>query len=694
MSVRITLSLLFITLICATAIAPACSSEETESKPSGDAGTDSAADAFAGPYAPGGPCSCDADCIGTDQNPAICLHGMCATRATAACSTPNTEAGCSASARCFDSTTLGGNGVCLPTFDAATCTGGAENRDGVCAPIKGKGCDGACGTLCEVVVPPPGAPGSACGADGECALTDPMCYEGSAGDWFDGYCLSFGCTDAASCGQGGDCLPVASDGSGVCVQSCGIDLDCRIGYSCGEVEGGGGRYCRAGCDAASSCPAGYACVGTKCIDEDVACSAQNPHGKCPAGLWCDQGVCSDEPFSCDGSDDEQEDNDTWQTAKPAATGDTQGLTSCYGDDDWFSVTVPKGKILRVGIEFQHAAGDIDLVVYDAAGKLVGSRYGALYPYAYRDQETSSEFYGLWSEAGGAKYHLRVVGYQQYENVYSLHVDEYDYQDGASCLDLHSLEECISQAPNGEKLLPFPFPDPAGAYAGNNYDWDTYSNYRFARREMVMLVRHALAETSKAFPGTTPLGLIDVCQKDGITPGYDVGSPRHPESTHDQGGNIDLAYFQTDGDNHSEIICGDGSVHADGFCSSAATTSHKVDLPRQAFFMAKLFAYPRTRVVGVDQVIAPLITDAAKVLAALPASDPQHITAQELNGFYFLMASGSGWPYHHHHIHLSLNWWTSAQVAPPMGGDRSPSPSMFRDPTRRPATLETAWPPRR
>lgn len=688
MSLRITLSLLFTAAVGALLAAPACSSDDPASDPgSPDAGSD--ADAAPGPQNPGGPCACDADCIGTDTHPALCLHGMCATRATAACAEAGTEAGCGAGSLCFDSTTLGGNGVCLPVFDAASCTGGAESRRGVCAPIKGKGCDAGCGTLCEVPTPPPGAPGAACAADGECALADPMCYEGS-GDWFDGYCLSFGCTAGASCGQGGDCLPVANDGSGVCVQTCGIDLDCRIGYACSQVEGGTGMYCRAGCDAASSCPSGFVCLGTKCVDESVACSPDNPYGTCPDGMWCDAGTCNDQPFACNGEDDALEDNDTRETAKPAPAGLTQGLRSCYGDADWYAVTVPKGKILRVGIDFQHSAGDIDLVVYDAKGTLVGSRYGAVYPYGMRDQETSSEYYGLWSEAGGSQYFLRVVGYQQAENLYSLRVDELDYQDAASCLDVQSLEECASQAANGEKLLPFPFPDPDATFAGENYDWDTFANYRFARRELVMLIRHALAETSKAFPGTTPLGLIDVCQKDGITPGYDVDSPRHPESTHDQGGNIDIAYFQTDGDNHAEIICGDGSQHADGFCSPAAESSHKVDLPRQAFFMAKIFSYPRLRVIGVDQVMAPLIADAAKVLAALPASDPQHITAQELNGFFFQMASGSGWPYHHHHIHVSLSWWTSSQVLPP--AERSPHPSMFRDPTR-PAPMVSIWPPR-
>jgi hypothetical protein len=688
MSLRLSLSFLFTAGLAAALAAPACSSEEAASRPA-DAGSD-APDGELGPQSPGGPCSCDTDCIGTDSHPALCLHGMCATRAAAPCAAAGSEEGCEGGALCFDSVALGENGLCLPLFDAATCSGGAENRRGVCAPIKGSGCDASCGSLCELPLAPIGSAGSACSDNAECNFSDAECYEGSS--WFDGYCLSFGCTDPAACGEGGDCLPVATDPSlGVCVQKCGLDLDCRLGYVCSKLEQADGAYCRPGCDAAASCPNGYVCLGTKCIDESVACSEKIPYGTCPGDMWCDQGTCSDQPFACDGKDDALEDNDTRESAKPAPGGTTLGLFSCAGDDDWFEVVVPKGKIVRVGIEFQNGAGDLDLVVHDATGGLVGSRYGKSYPYNYRGQETNSEYFGLWSEAGGDKYYFRVVGYKQAENLYSLHVDEYDYQDAATCTSVASLEDCVGKAPNGEKLLPFPFPDPNATFLGNNYVWDTYANYRFGRRELIMLVRHAIAETSKAFPGTTPLGLIDFGDINGITPGYDVGDPRHPESTHDQGGNIDIAYYQTDGANNAEIVCNDGSVHNDGFCSPAATDKHKVDLPRQAFFMAKLFASSRLRVIGVDQVLAPLIHQTAKQLAALPASDPQQITASELMGFGNRMAFGSGWPFHHHHIHVSLSWWTSSQIAPPVGG-QSARPGIRRDAALQ-TDLRSAWPPR-
>jgi hypothetical protein len=362
---------------------------------------------------------------------------------------------------------------------------------------------------------------------------------------------------------------------------------------------------------------------------------------------------------CYGTVEALEPNDARASATTAPAGVTKGLVACAGDEDWFRIKVPAHTVVRVGIEMKHGGGDLDLVVYDAGGKLMGARYGEEYPYSYRAQETDSEYYGFYSEKGGAEYYVRVVGYKGAKNDYSLHVDKYAYKDGASCTGAgFSLDDCIGgELKNGEGLLPFFFADPKDSFVGDGYISETFSNYRFARRELIMLVRYAIAETRKAFPGTTTLSLLDVCQKDGITPGYDVGDPRHPQSTHDTGGNIDISYFQTDGVNDGEIVCGDGSEHADGYCTNAATKSHKVDLPRQAFFMSKLFSSNRTRVIGTDQVLAPLIKDAAQKLVALPSGDARKLTAAEAASFDKRMASGSGWPYHHHHIHLSLKWWS-------------------------------------
>ena len=95
-------------------------------------------------------------------------------------------------------------------------------------------------------------------------------------------------------------------------------------------------------------------------------------------------------------------------------------------------------------------------------------------------------------------------------------------------------------------MQFPFPDPVDQWVEEGYRFDSLSNYRWARRELVLLIRYAIGETQLKFPGTRPLGLGDMSQRDGLTPGFDLGQPRHPESAHDQGASIDQLAQAADG----------------------------------------------------------------------------------------------------------------------------------------------------
>ncbi|WP_437620572.1 hypothetical protein [Sorangium sp. So ce1151] len=615
----------------------------------------------------GASCGCDADC---DGEAVVCMLGICMQRAEGLCVAPNSEEGCAPGSRCFNTDILTDTGVCYPVYDPATCEG-VENRHGLCSPRRGDGCNAACGAACAEDTVMPGDVGAACDTAAACSLPGATCYSDASttepNGWVEGYCLAFDCEGDDQCGPEAGCFPAGEDGAPICLNTCGSDLDCRPGYVCHSFDsasgdgasgdGASGSACFAGCDAAATCPRGTTCLGELCVSDEVACSPDVPSGWCPEGDTCDDGVCRKDAFACEAEGDALEPNDDPGAAVSAPVGLTEELTLCEGDEDWFRIVVPEKTIVRVGIELRHAAGDIDLVAYDGQGRLLGSRYGDQYPYSYRDQETNTEVYGFYSERGGAEYLVRVVGHDGAQNAYGLDVTTYPYVDGPSCVDAgFSFDECAGFGEGGSGLLPFPFPDPDDSVVGGGYVWETFSNYRFARRELIMLVRDALAETMWAFPGTTPLSLIDVCQINGVTPGYDIGDPRHPESTHDQGGNIDIAYFQTDGSNDGEIICGDGSKHEDGYCSSAAKRKHIVDLEREAFFMARLFRSPRTRVVGVDKIIAPFLSRTAARLNALPERDRRRITDDELASFSDRMAYGEGWPYHHHHIHLSMSWW--------------------------------------
>ena len=261
-----------------------------------------------------------------------------------------------------------------------------------------------------------------------------------------------------------------------------------------------------------------------------------------------------------------------------------------------------------------------------------------------------------------------------------------YSDGPDCSAEYDSDECLGLLDNQIKLYHFPFPDPDDGFVENGYLLETYSDYRWARREVIMYLRYALYEVQQQFPGTNPLGIIDISQRDGLTPGMDNCNLRHPEKTHDQGGNIDVAYYQTGPDNSARIICdADGGSNDGYYCDPSAVNTHIVDLERTTYFIAKLSCLPdcdntRFRVAGVDRVIGPLIEE-----TALKLKNDGIISDDEYNNLSNMFTYGEGWPFHHHHIHLSFKWWESEATtmmsvdSPPIGcGFRFPGDGPVKD----------------
>jgi hypothetical protein len=183
---------------------------------------------------------------------------------------------------------------------------------------------------------------------------------------------------------------------------------------------------------------------------------------------------------------------------------------------------------------------------------------------------------------------------------------------------------------------------------------TERRYAYLRKDLTYVLRHAACRVAREFPDTAPLGISDLSQADGQTPGVDVGRPRHPTSTH-RGNDMDLAYYQTDGTNDPQIICGDGTdgngngtvgVHNDGyFCT---TDENIVDWARQAYFFAMLAAPTHVRVFGVDTT---LVDDFRTHVGALEASGTID-TAQAARATHLGHGSDGGWAFHHHHTHMS------------------------------------------
>lgn len=325
------------------------------------------------------------------------------------------------------------------------------------------------------------------------------------------------------------------------------------------------------------------------------------------------------------------------------------------------ITVPPRSLTTVSLHFDPTLGDLDLTAHDGNGACLGGRPGSACTWTDRTFEKGEEHLSVLntSTTASARFTFRVEGHNGATNDYTLSSSTIPWRDGRDCATLEGAPECEGRSGAEVTLVEFPFANPDDAFLGDAYRFHSPTNYRWLRRELIQLVRFALAETQAKFPGTKPLGLLDMCQRDGITPGYDIGSPRHPESTHDQGGNIDIAYFTTLAAsgaiayNLPRIICdAQGGNHDGSFCNAGAAQTHVVDLERQVYFMAKLYESSRLRVLGVDRVIGPILQAEATRQLGLG-----WITQASRDAFQSKLGFGDGWPFQHHHMHVSLRYWT-------------------------------------
>ena len=531
--------------------------------------------------------------------------------------------------------------ACLQGCDmAADCDhdlGHTCNRDATCWPQEG-----------GLVLHPEGL---SCILDTQCAAdNNAVCYPEYYGDqptgWLDGYCIIWNC-EFAGCPSNLKCVTVNNDSS-ACMTTCITNKDCRIGYRCDAP----GNVCVAGCDTSFDCPQKHICANSYCLESSFACSVTNPAGYCSGKQWCDNGTCKVQPFDC-AIDDVMEPNNTMETAAPVTTDRLFDLKICENDEDWYKVTVPAGILTEFKLTFSNAAGNLDMLVFAEDGEFIRSRW-INYPYQgllVADFDVSNEAVTFFSPNQERTYHLQILGANGATNTYGLVTRHYPYQDGPACTDQFAADECTGMPDGIMKLYQFPEPDADDPYGGDAYHFETVSSYKWARRETIMLVRHAIHETMAMYPGTDSLGIIDACQEDGVTPGYNIGQPRHCRTCHDEGGNIDLAYYATDGNNMAKTVCGpDGTnVSADGTqCTEAAKTEHIVDLERQVYLMAKLFDSGRVRAIGIDPFVAEAVwTKANEMHAAGEISD---------EGWLGMKSKFGLWPTHHNHIHVSLDWW--------------------------------------
>ena len=503
----------------------------------GDPGTGTTAG-----VAPGGACSCDADCETVEGFTGMCVFGVCMNQPSGECSASGSTTECPSGSRCWTMQDAGS--ICWPDCEGISCAGGCDD-DGSCVPTDDMNCNSACGELCTgtgTTDPGTGDPGvsgtlgSACNASGECGDGGQCQAETADNGWVAGYCMAFGCgTPGAACGDNGICVGgFASDGSNICMQDCGST--CRTGYDC--LSYGDQDFCYPYCSGTDDCPAGWQCDDELCVD-GRPCAPDNLDGVCADGGTCMAGACQTE---CDATH-----TDGWcPDGFTCESGDCQSINGC----------------------------------------------------------------GTWQCTG------------------------------SDCYD----------------LIQMPGPtNPSGADArARGYYIATELRYAYVRKDLTMLVQWAACEMKARYPDMAPLGLSDLSQSNGLTPGSDTGGLRHDDSTH-RGTDLDTAYFQTDGTNDPTIVCGDGSDnngngrpgrYNDGyFCT---TETNIVDWERQVAWMALMAIHPDWRVVGVDQTMVDAINTEAD--AQYRAGEFSQQVRENLRS---LGVGAEGfWQFHHHHAHFS------------------------------------------
>jgi hypothetical protein len=123
-----------------------------------------------------------------------------------------------------------------------------------------------------------------------------------------------------------------------------------------------------------------------------------------------------------GADDAFEENDSPFDATPIEAGEYADLVAW--DEDWFSLEVSADWQFTVQIEFMHAVGDLDMVLYDADFNEIDRSDGV----------TDVEEITAKNEAKTAQtFFVQIYGYGQDHNSYTLKVTlDSDEQNGSGC----------------------------------------------------------------------------------------------------------------------------------------------------------------------------------------------------------------------------------------------------------------------
>lgn len=241
-------------------------------------------------------------------------------------------------------------------------------------------------------------------------------------------------------------------------------------------------------------------------------------------------------------------------------------------------------------------------------------------------------------------YLELVTWQAYK--YTGEDIMYGPAPGPQCNNLPPLF-CPGTDEYCSEIVPFePVTGPGYINGPNLETWE--DQYRsFIRRDVMMLVKYATAKVECKtsdwdYGNHTPLALLDMSEADGSIPGTSIGNPTHPPGSHEDGMDIDLAFYQLYApDNKARPVC----MHCEGGIdlNQCVGPPYALDRWRTALLIAYLSEHPRVRVIGVDQKVGEVLEQALDDLMTAGWID------QDLRNRIIL----GHWEFsHHHHIHLS------------------------------------------
>jgi hypothetical protein len=325
----------------------------------------------------------------------------------------------------------------------------------------------------------------------------------------------------------------------------------------------------------------------------------------------------------------------------------EDLELCSTDRDIYAVEVPPYSWLSFSIEIDGSgAGATDIDLYEVAHddhpvdediSWIGDS-GGYTLLNYSAKSTDYERLAWYNPTSRTKtHHLLVLPYDGASTDYDIRIRTSDWHESRDCDDIY--DDSDEDGPCN-RIMQFP-----NAVSGDQGYLVTHEqHYSNQRREVAYLVQWATALVEAEFPGTNPLALLDMGQADGDTPGRLDDSLRHPEGTHINGNDMDLAYYQTGDDNMGRAVCDNDGYNCTG-------EAYLLDAERTAYFMAMLMRSPYVRVIGVDTEVAEDVLVAADELRRDGLINGTDVSNLET----YMAYSTDGWPFHHHHMHFSWQW---------------------------------------